>query len=262
MLDGSGVWVWGARLPDRHRIVCRCTPRGAPERRRFLGALQPKGERMSLRTKTVLGAVVAVAAALAALTAVAGGGGVQAAAAGDSCQLGNKAGAIKHVIYLQFDNTHFRRDNPNVASDLEQMPHLLNFLKGNGSLVTNDHTILISHTAGGILSSLTGLYPDRQGQTVSNSYFYFNGSGAPTFASSFKYWTNTVDGTNETLPSMVSDGGQTTPAPWLTYTHAGCNVGGVSAANIELENNSINPGGDVATVYGPTSPEALEPAAQ
>ena len=40
------------------------------------------------------------------------------------------------------------------------------------------------------------------------------------------------------LPNMVSDGGQTAPAPWLTYTHAGCNVGGVSAANIELENNT------------------------
>ena len=36
-------------------------------------------------------------------------------------------------------------------SDLEQMPHLLNFLKDNGTLFTNDHTILISHTAGGIL---------------------------------------------------------------------------------------------------------------
>src|SRR4051812_26785907 len=193
---------------------------------------------MSLRTKAALGAVVAVAAALAALTAVAGGGGVQAASAGSNCQLGNKAGVIKHVIYLQFDNTHFRRDNPNVASDLEQMPHLLNFLKGNGTVLTNDHTILISHTAGGIVASLTGLYPDRNGQTVSNSYDYFQGSGVPTFTSSFKYWTDTVDGSNETLPNMVGDGGQTAPAPWLTYTHAGCNVGGVSAANIELENNS------------------------
>ena len=90
-------------------------------------------------------------------------------------------GQVKHVIYLQFDNTHYRRDNPNVASDLEQMPHLLNFLKGNGTLLTNDHTILISHTAGGILSSLTGLYPDRNGQTVSNSYDYFRPNGTPTF---------------------------------------------------------------------------------
>ena len=39
--------------------------------------------------------------------------------------------------------------------------------------LTNDHTILISHTGGGILSSLTGLYPDRHGQAVSNSYGYF-----------------------------------------------------------------------------------------
>ena len=37
---------------------------------------------------------------------------------------------------------------------------------------------------------------------------------------------------------MVGDGGQTTPAPWLTYTDAGCNVGAVSAANIVLENNN------------------------
>jgi len=41
------------------------------------------------------------------------------------CNLGN---GIKHVVYIQFDNVHFRRDNPNVPSDLEQMPNLLNFL--------------------------------------------------------------------------------------------------------------------------------------
>ena len=87
---------------------------------------------------------------------------------------------------------------------------------------------MISHTAGGILASLTGLYPDRNGQTVSNSYDYFKNDGTPQFTSSFKYWTDTVDGTNDTMPNMVGDGGQTTPAPWLTYTHAGCNVGGVS----------------------------------
>src|SRR5262249_57178001 len=46
----------------------------------------------------------------------------------------------------------------------------------------------------------------------------------------------TVAAANNPLPNMVSDGGQTTPAPWLTYTAAGCSVGGVSAANIELEN--------------------------
>src|SRR3954469_1608081 len=192
---------------------------------------------MKLVPRVALGVIIAAACAFAALAGIARHGGTSVAAAGGTCQLGDK-GQIKHVIYLQFDNTHFRRDNPQVASDLEQMPHLLNFLKDNGTLLTNDHTILISHTAGGIVSSLTGLYPDRNGQTVSNSYDYFQGNGVPTFTSSFKYWTDTVDGSNETLPNMVGDGGQTAPAPWLTYTHAGCNVGGVSAANIELENNS------------------------
>ena len=140
------------------------------------------------------------------------------------------------------------------------MPHLLNFLKGNGTLLTNDHTILISHTAGGILASLTGLYPDRNGQTVSNSYDYFKNDGTPQFTSSFKYWTDTVDGTNETMPNMVGDGGQTTPAPWLTYTQAGCNVGGVSSANIVLENNSTTASGDMTRVFGVGSDEWNEAA--
>ena len=203
-------------------------------------------------------ALVAVLAAACAVAALISGGashGAPSASAAGPCQLGNKNGQIKHVIYLQFDNTHFRRDRTNVPSDLEQMPHLLDFLKGNGTLLTNDHTILISHTAGGILASLTGLYPDRNGQTVSNSYDYFQGTGAPKFTSSFKYWTDTVDGTNETLPNMVGDGGQTAPAPWLTYTNAGCNVGGVSTANIVLENNSTSAAGDMTRVFGVGSPE-------
>ena len=205
--------------------------------------------------KAALGAGVVAACAVAALAAgVATHGGASADAAG-ACQLGNKDGQIKHVIYLQFDNTHFRRDRTDVPSDLEQMPHLLNFLKGNGTLLTNDHTILISHTAGGILASLTGLYPDRNGMTVSNSYDYFKADGTTAFTSSFKYWNNTVAAANDPLPNMVTDGGATTPAPWLTYTAAGCSVGGVSAANIELENN-----GAVTVRGGPTALSAAASA--
>ena len=214
-------------------------------------------------SRSTLRAAVVAAAAIAALVAVqiASGRSDQApSASATSCSLGNKAGAIKHVVYLQFDNTHYNRDNPNVASDLEQMPHLLNFLTQNGTLFTNDHTILISHTAGGILSSLTGLYPDRAGQTVSNSYDYYKNNGIPTFTSSFKYWTDTVDGTDDPLANMIGDNQQTTPAPWLTYTHAGCDVGGVSAANIELENNSTAPSGDMTRVFGAGSPEWNEAA--
>src|SRR5947209_171221 len=63
--------------------------------------------------------------------------------ADSGCQLQSAGGAIQHVIYVQFDNVHFMRDNPNVPSDLEQMPHLLNFIEHNGAMLTNHHTPLI-----------------------------------------------------------------------------------------------------------------------
>jgi hypothetical protein len=201
-----------------------------------------------------------VAVGIAAAKTRDAGGSAAAAASAPSCQLGNKDGQIKHVIYLVFDNTHYTQDRSNVASDLQQMPHLLSYLTGNGTLLTNHHTILISHTAGGILSGLTGLYPDRHGQTVSNSFDFYKNNGFPTFTSSFKYWTDTVDGADDPLPNMITDGQQTTPAPWLTFTHAGCDVGGVSAANIELENTSTAPSGDMTRVFGAGSPEWNEAA--
>ena len=207
--------------------------------------------------KKLTAATVLAAAGIAVLVAVqvAGASGSRHASKSGSCRLAN---GVKHVIYLQFDNTHFNRDNPNVASDLEQMPHLLNFLKRDGTLFTNDHTILISHTAGGITSSLTGLYPDRMGQTSSNSYDAFDPTGVPNFTSSFKYWTDPVGVSGDNLPNMVTDGQKTTPAPWVPYTRAGCDVGGVGTANIELENTSTAPGGDITKVFGNPSPEATE----
>jgi Type I phosphodiesterase / nucleotide pyrophosphatase len=213
--------------------------------------------RASALVALFVAALGAVGLAVAGVSAPATG---TATAALTTCRLGNGAGSIQHVVYLQFDNTHYRRDRANVASDLEQMPHLLGFLRNNGTLFTNDHTVLISHTAGGIVSTLTGLYPDRNGQTVSNSYDFYKNNGFPSFTSSFKYWTDTVDGADDSLPNMVTGGGATTPAPWLTYTHAGCDVGGVSAANIELENTSTAPSGDMTRVFGAGSPEWNEAA--
>jgi hypothetical protein len=205
---------------------------------------------------------VAVAAVLGLPMASAKNGPPPAPTASGACNLG-AGGQIKHVIYLQFDNTHLNRDRPNVASDLEQMPHLLNFLKDNGTLFTNDHTILISHTGGGIVSSLTGLYPDRNGIGVSNSYRYFKSDGTSLSSSAFKYWTDLVDDAGtppaDALPNMITDGQKNTPAPWVPFTRAGCNVGGVGTANIELENTNTGPNGDIAKVFGcPTSPECVE----
>ncbi|HKD19648.1 MAG TPA: hypothetical protein VKG23_17475, partial [Thermoanaerobaculia bacterium] len=163
-------------------------------------------------------------------------------ASSQPCQLGNGDGAIQHVVYIQFDNTHLRRDNPAVPSDLEQIPHLLSFLQNNGTVLNKHYTILISHTAGGILASFTGLYPDRMGITVSNSYDYYDPStGFASNTSGFKYWTAPVAAPIDNLPNMVNgDSGspKNTPAPWVAYTRAGCDVGNVSAANTVLENNT------------------------
>ena len=180
--------------------------------------------------------------------------------ADSSCQLNSANGKVKHVIYLQFDNTHFLRDNANVPSDLEQMPNLLNFIKSNGTLVANDHTVLISHTATGILSSLTGNYPDRFGQPVSNSFRYFKTDGTTRTGVSFAYWTaplfDPAGSTTDTTPEMINENGKISPAPWVPYTRAGCDVGAVATANTVLENTAI----DIPTVFGAGSPEAQEVA--
>ena len=166
---------------------------------------------------------------------------------------------IKHVVYLIFDNVHFLRDNPNVPSDLEQMPHLLNFIRGNGTLLTNDHTVLISHTANGILTDLSGMYSDRHGQAVSNSYRYFrnDGSGLTNSSSSFKYWTDLTDDVNSTPTdanfNMVNGDGGTAhnaPAPWVPYTRNGCDWGATALANVVLENTGTGPAGDMTKVFG------------
>ena len=170
-----------------------------------------------------------------------------------ACALGPN-GTVQHVVYVQFDNTHFRRDTPNVPSDLEQMPNLLNFMKDNGTLLTNDHTILISHTAGGILSSLTGVYPDRHGQIVSNSNVRFNGAGFQ-FPSSFGYWTDPVVAAAPTVPNMVTPDGHNAPAPWVPYTRAGCDFGAVATANTVLENTGTGASGDMTKVFGTGSPQ-------
>jgi hypothetical protein len=236
----------------------------------------PLGRRGSLRLGLVIStaALLTAAAALSttadagpASSARAGNSAAASASAASSCQLGH---GVSHVINIVFDNVHFARDNPNVPSDLEQMPHLLNFLKSSGTLFSNSHTPLIAHTADDSLSIYTGLYGDRHGQPVTNTYKTYNPNGSTDPATSFTYWTSPVVDTaatpspgHDTTPSMVySDHvpatigatGNITPAPWVPFTRAGCSVGDFSTANMVLENAK----GDLPTVFGPNSPEVAQ----
>jgi hypothetical protein len=191
-----------------------------------------------------------------------------------SCGLGN---GIQHVVQITFDNVHFFRDNPNVPSDLEMMPNLLNFFENNGMFLSNNHTPLIAHTANDILTTLTGLYGDRHGMAAgNNAYRTYNPDGTTDPAGAFAYWTDPVFDTanppstgHDTAPSMVysptppattqppPQPNTITPAPWVPYTRAGCDAGYVGTANVELENTAV----DIPKVFGPNSPEAQQLAA-
>ena len=114
------------------------------------------------------------------------------------CQLGN---GIQHVIEITFDNTHHFRDNPNVLSDLEQMPALHDFITDNGTLLSNYYTPLIAHTADDSLTNYTGLYGDRHGQGLTNTYeTYNNGGGSVTAKSSFAILDGHIQPAGRFLP--------------------------------------------------------------
>jgi hypothetical protein len=175
-----------------------------------------------------------------------------------ACQLNSGSGQIKHVVYIEFDNVHFTRDNPNVPSDLEQKPNLLNFIIQNGTLNAKDRTVLISHTANDILTTQTGLYSDNTGIFIANSFGLFSQDKQTIyFPSSFFYWTDRVSdikpSTNDNTPALVTPAGKNVPAPWVPFTRAGCDVGAFSTANIVLERTPF----DVQKVFGANSPQAM-----
>src|SRR3974390_472602 len=172
------------------------------------------------------------------------------------CQLNGK---IKHVVYLEFDNVHFTRDNPNVPSDLEQMPNLLNFIKHKGTLDAGDHTVLISHTANDILTTEIGLYSDNHGVFVANNFGVFEpGNQKIDLPSSFFYWTDLVSditpSTKDNNFALVTPQGKHVPAPWVPFTRAGCDVAAFSTANIVLERTPFA----VVKVFGAGSDQAKE----
>src|SRR3954451_19470312 len=208
--------------------------------------------------KSTAGLATATLVAAAAVGSVAVAASPPATADTPQCQLGT---GVQHVISIVFDNVHFFRDNPNVPSDLEQMPALLNFLKSNGTVFSNTHTPLIAHTAEDSLAIYSGLYGDRHGQPVSNSYKTYKPDGTTEADASFTYWTSPVisggkPSTNDPAPSMVysptvparnTAPTQTAPEPWVAFNKAGCSVGAFSTANMVLEN-----GGDIPTVFATT----------
>ncbi|MDQ2845809.1 MAG: hypothetical protein M3Y77_05555, partial [Actinomycetota bacterium] len=180
-----------------------------------------------------------------------------------ACHLDNGA---KHIVEIQFDNVHLTRDNPTVASDLEQMPHLLNFLKTNGVVMANSHDVL-SHTATNFIANQTGLYPDRTAVTQSNSFSYYDATGKTHPGVSFAYWTDPVydpsgkpADTNYNIQytadrnDVPNSSNVNAPAPWVPYTRAGCNVGEVGMSNTVLENIAT----DIPTVFGANSPQQAE----
>jgi len=190
-----------------------------------------------------------------------------ASSAAAQCQLNSPRGKVQHVVTIIFDNTHFMRDPARngstlVPSDLEQMPHLLNFIENDGVLLSNHHTQLISHTSDDIITILTGVYPDRHGvATAANSYREYQPNGTTKSQSGFTYWTDlTTDGTYNLLSGPADanhPSGVNAPAPWVPFTRAGCAVGAVAAADMEIENT----GTDLTTIFGSGSPQTTDPNA-
>ena len=197
------------------------------------------------KLRSLLGASISLTLGLFFL-----GAASQTAAAG--CQLNSAGGKITRVVYIIFDNVHLRRDNPNVPSDLEQMPNLLNFVQGKGVINGNHHTPLISHTADDILTDLTGVYGDRHGSPVSNSFGIFKAdNSSAVFQTSFVYWTTTTAQSHpeagENLPDLVNENGKNAPAPWPVFTRAGCDVGAFSLNGLAIENKT-----DITNIFGST----------
>jgi hypothetical protein len=101
------------------------------------------------------------------------------------------------------------------------------------------------------VTALTGVYGDKFGVPIGNSFGLFGPTGVATFPSSFTYWTDLLaDG----LPEMLDQQGKNAPAPWVPFTRAGCNVGAFSIANMEFENTT----NDIDNVFGANSPQHQE----
>ena len=176
------------------------------------------------------GALTLSMVAAGVATTAARRGSASAAAAAAGLGAAGLAGGHKARDLLQFDNVHYSRDNPDVPSDLEQMPNLLHFLTGNGTLISHEHTPLIAHTADDIVTSETGLYGSDQGcrsrtstTTTPRRRLHATPPGrSPTGPT--RSWT-TTPASRHAGRRLQPDAGRrrrpNAPAPWAPYTRAG-----------------------------------------
>ena len=165
-----------------------------------------------------------------------------------ACDLRSRGGAITRVVQIELDNVHLRRDNANVPSDLEQMPHLRDFLLSNGTIGSNHHTTPLAQTATDTLTALTGLHGDRTGVPIGDGFGTFRNDGSVGFTSAFAYWTASG---GDGKPLMLADTGRTVPAPWVPFTRAGCDVGAFATTGLTLQDVA-----DVATALGASEARA------
>ena len=175
-----------------------------------------------------------------------------------TCQL-SANGNIKHLVYIQFDNTHFSRDRPNVPRISSRCRTCSTSSRERHAVHQRPHDPDLAHRGRDPLLADRSL-PDRNGQTVTNSYGYFTHWRRRRVHVVVQVLDEPGRRHRRPGPNMITDAGKTTPAPWVPFTRAGCDFGGVGTANIELENNSTAPGGDIDQRLRAGSPEeAAEP---
>ena len=193
-------------------------------------------------TAACLAALTVLAAA--AIAAVANGPSSTAAAATTGCHLGN---GVKHVIEITFDNVHFNRDNPNVLSDLEQMPALRTSSPERHAALEQPYAAHRPHGRRQYHQLLRPLRRPAGPGAHEHLRDVWLHDGTVTPKSSFAYWTGTygLDSfPNQPYSANVPAAGappSTPPAPWVPFTRAGCDVGDVSTANMVLENLEPRP---------------------
>lgn len=157
-----------------------------------------------------------VVAGILALSLVAGPAGTAAALPKSRPSTPPAAGRPSHVVVIDIDNTHL--------TDMLAMPAVRAWFAG-GTLMTNDHTDLISYTQPDYVNEVTGLYDSHTG-ILSNTQ---DDAGQSV---SFPYW---LDKLANGSPVHLS------APPWQWWNQHGYTVGAVGWADMELESDQEVP---------------------